>query len=211
MSKHRGSEYLKRKQARRTAKVQAAKKQKQEQLNAEQRARIEAAVQHGLELARLHPVPTQAEYIANPEKYGAVQRFSKETWEKNAHSLSLLFNPSPGFLTKNARHAVYELIMCCKHFHTDMIVKLAEDFISNRPPSNWLSPYNPWKDDEIKRGADLHLFHGRRHEFIKQFDRHFARYLIQERRLIKKEREKALAFVLLTIANSAETKGPSQI
>ena len=39
------------------------------------------------------------EYLANPR----VQQFSRETWERTAHKLALSFNPTAGFLTKNAR------------------------------------------------------------------------------------------------------------
>ena len=58
-----------RQREKRQAKSHARKKQTQEEL----RAQFDAAVLAGQEWARLHPKPTQAELIANPEKYGAVQ------------------------------------------------------------------------------------------------------------------------------------------
>lgn len=136
------------------------------------------------------------EYMANPP----VQQFSRATWERTANSLASSFCPSRGFLTKQTRDAVYEVILRCSHIHADTIVKLARDFTSNRPSQRWCRLFDFKEEEDTNRGAELHVFRKGRLAFVKEFGPEFARYLIQERKEIKQQRERALLYCLLLVA-----------
>jgi len=120
--------------ARKRAKLSQKRRDKKQQALTDRRARFDAAVLAGEEHARLHPKPTQAEYMANPEKYGAVQQFPPHLVD--AHVLALL--PLFGPLRLKTQKYVAGLLSKIKPFHTPIVERLAKDFASGRPIDKWL-------------------------------------------------------------------------
>jgi hypothetical protein len=116
------------------------------------------------------------------------------------------FEPRRGMLTRSCRTALEALLECISPLHDALLRTVAKNYNMGKPMGaggkwwvythSW--PYNVEDCEQLLRPV---FFDGRL-AFIRKFDRHFARYLISERRMVKQEREQQLVVCLTVIATS---------
>ena len=136
------------------------------------------------------------EYLKNPPvNQGTVDTRAKRVWQ-----LMDLFEPRRGMLTRSCRTAIQSLLERISPIQDALLRTIAKNYNMGKPmgaggkwwvySNTW--PYNVEESEQLLQP----VFFDGRHSFIEKFDRHFARYLISERRMVKQEREQQLVACL---------------
>jgi hypothetical protein len=151
---------------------------------------IAQSAREGVELLKRHAEEKERkrqEFYNNPPEQ---DRSTDVHRDARADRLLELFVTRTGKVGREQRQVIWHLLRSNPMIFDSIIEKLAKDYTAGKPPADWLKRECP--EEEI-RGE---VFHEGRTAFIAKFGREFARYLISERRMERRRREKALVDTL---------------
>jgi hypothetical protein len=169
----KGKEARARSRAKQQEKRDAVREERAVAFKAERVARFEAARLAGL-MQPKNGTPQAS----------AIDLTEDERKERRAQRLLWMFKPLT--MRGECRGVIRELLKATPTYLDNVLARLAKDYCSAKPSSQWLSYC---ADEEDVR---LEVFHEGRSAFVAKFGREFAKYLIEERRFTKRQREKDL-------------------
>jgi hypothetical protein len=119
-----------------------------------------------------------------------------ESREKQATKLVGLFEPKRGFLSKKTRDSMYQMIVKMNPLFDTITVKLAKDFLSDRPIERWCKPLDWLRYGDSDTHEPTHFYSRDEIKSLMDWGRGMTREYVKELRERKTGREDAVLHCL---------------